>query len=207
LLFFCFFLGTSIPFRGDVSNLRLIAPKRYGRTLKQFILLGHCRKPHGIKGGFSLNLLNPVDSVLQKGISILLKPESGASSLPIEGLEKKILSLSIKNKGIMFLEGIIDRNLVEEIIPFTVSCDRALFPILDENEVYLADLIGSEVVCEKSSEVLGRVVSIGDNGIQDILRIEGVEGEEDFEILFLDQFVHEVDIENKRIVITRPEYC
>lgn len=172
------------------------------RNDSQYVLLGYCRRPHGIKGGFSLNLINREDSVLRDGLELLLVPEKTTSSLEKEGQTFLIDKISLGNKAIIFFQNISDRNTVEEMIPFAVHCKRDDFPNLSQGEFYLNDLIGLQVVDEIDRKV-GQVVAVSDNGVQDILRIEG---NETIELLFHDNFILEIDWGKKIIKVRLPEY-
>lgn len=165
-----------------------------------YVKLGSCRKPHGIKGGFNLFLYNHEDSVLKKGMEVVLLPESAQSSLKDDYSAYKISSLKVGAKSILYFNGITDRNLSEEMLPFAVYCKRSDFPEADEGEIYLQDLIGFDAFDKATGELLGKVDSYSFNGVQDIINIG------DLEIIFIDNFVDEVNLEEKKIIINKPEY-
>ncbi|MCR9205987.1 MAG: ribosome maturation factor RimM [Halobacteriovoraceae bacterium] len=169
---------------------------------KNLIKLGECRKPHGIKGAFSFHLINKDSSVLKAGMNLSLKPLSSESSLKPEGESFEISSISFGNKTICYLKEVENRNRVEEILPFEIFVDRDGLPEVKEGEFYLSDLIGCLVFDESGAEV-GKVVSLDTNGVQDILNIDGRDGV--LEVLLVENFVKEIDIENEKIVISRPE--
>ena len=95
---------------------------------KDLVELGSATKPHGIKGGFQFNLFNTVESVLKKNEVISIFPKSPASTIAKEGLEIKIENIHFGNKVICYLEDITDRNIVEEMLPFTIYYPREKFP-------------------------------------------------------------------------------
>lgn len=166
------------------------------------IHIGHCTTPHGIKGEFSFVLYNPEDSVLHDGAVISLLPRSEASSVPQDGKEFKIQKISIGNKAIVRLDGVSDRNTVEAMVPFDIYFARENFPETDPDEYYLNDLLGLVVFDFITKKELGRVIDFYENGAQVILKIKT---ENEFlEILFIEQYVPEVDIENGRIEVIVP---
>lgn len=169
---------------------------------KNLIKLGECRKPHGVKGAFSFHLYNRDSSILRKGSTLFLLPADSSSIVLKEGQEFSIQSISFGNKTICQLKEVSDRNLVESLIPFEIYIDRSFFPDLEEGEFYLSDLIGCKVQDNNKNE-LGVVESLGTNGVQDILNIRGKD--ENFEILLIDNFVKEIDLENLIITIDMPE--
>ena len=167
------------------------------------IHIGHCTTPHGIKGEFSFVLYNTEESVLSDGAIVSLTPRSTSSSIPQDGKEFKISKISFGNKTIVTLDGVTDRNIVEAMVPFDIYFARENFPETDEDEYYLNDLLGLEVFDFISKKSIGRVMDFYENGVQVILKIKTEN--EILEILFIDQYVPEVDIDNGRIEIVIPE--
>lgn len=167
------------------------------------IHVGHCTTPHGIKGEFSFVLYNPDDSVLHDGVMVSLLPRSTSSSVPQDGKDFKIKKISFGNKTIVTLEGVSDRNVVEAMVPFDIYFDRSNFPEVDEDEYYLNDLLGLEVFDFVSKKSIGRVIDFYENGVQVVLRIKTES--EIIDLLFIDQYVPEVDIDNGRIEVLIPE--
>lgn len=167
------------------------------------IHIGHCTTPHGIKGEFSFVLYNQEESVLHDGAMVSLLPRSASSSIPQDGKDFKIKKISFGNKTIVTLDGVNDRNLVEAMVPFDIYFDRANFPEVDEDEYYLNDLLGLEVFDFITKKPIGRVMDFYENGAQVVLKIK-TEGDI-IELLFIDQYVPEVDIDAGRIEVIVPE--
>jgi ribosomal 30S subunit maturation factor RimM len=84
------------------------------------IELGHCRKPHGIKGAFTLSLFNREDSILKNGSLVSIFPLSKESEVPKEGMKQEIKTISFGNKVICEFTSVKDRNFLETLIPFSV---------------------------------------------------------------------------------------
>jgi len=169
---------------------------------KKLIELGTCKKPHGIKGGFSFALYNMEESILRDGIVITLLPLDKSSSVDPKGQKIAIKSISFGNKVTAYFDGINDRNLVEEMIPFSIWIERDMFPVLDEDEFYIEDLVGLEVFDSASGKKIGKVSSHYDNGMQTILVITG---DKKIELPLVENFFPVIDIENKRIEINIPQ--
>lgn len=169
---------------------------------KKKVELGFCHKVHGIKGAFTFTLYNTEDSVLKKGLNLFLTPKNNNSSLSKEGEVFKVDKVSFGNKVICYLSGVADRNRAEEIIPFTIEVERDSFPEASEDEVYLTDLIGFKVINESGDDV-GQVTGITTNGVQDILEVKGKA--QKLDILFIDQFVLNIDLVKRNITIRTPE--
>ena len=170
---------------------------------EKYIELGYCSKPHGIKGAFSFVLSNPTDSALKKGSEILLKPTTEKSSLDEKGEKFKIKKIQFGNKVIVELVNVLDRNKVEELVPFSIWLNREDFPPLQEGEYYLNDLIGFKVF-DQNESLIGVVESLGTNGVQDIIRIKGSDGSA-IEVLFIENFVKQVNLEDCFILVTIAE--
>ncbi len=172
---------------------------------KKNILLGRCRRPHGIKGGFSFKLINEDNSSLHIGSRVWLSPEDRSSILSEEGELHEIEKIGFGNKTIVYLKGISDRSVVESMVPFIIEVDRESLPNdLEEDEFYMTDLIGFDVFDYKSRKRLGVVDDYYDNGEQSILVITSKGGAK-FDILFIESFVPVVDLDKKRVEIIIPE--
>jgi 16S rRNA processing protein RimM len=167
------------------------------------IHIGHCTTPHGIKGEFSFVLYNSEDSVLYDGALVSLLPRSTSSSVPQDGKDFKIKKINIGNKAIVTLEGVNDRNTVEAMVPFDIYFDRKNFPETNDDEYYLNDLLGLAVFDFITKKSIGRVMDFYENGAQVVLKIKTEN--EILEILFIDQYVPEVDISLGRIEVIIPE--
>lgn len=80
---------------------------------------------------------------------------------------------------------------------------REALPAPDEDEFYLADLIGLAVVTPEG-ETLGRVKSVQDFGAGDILEITPAEGGPTWYLAFTRETVPQVDIAGGKVVVIRP---
>ncbi len=168
---------------------------------EKYIQLGTCFKPHGIKGEFIFNLFNSEESSLKKDLPLVLKPQSANSTLPKAGQSFKIESIRFGNKVIVRLENISDRNIVEDLIPFTIWVERSRLDEPNQGEFYLSDLISLRVF--EGENQVGVVDNFYDNGAQIVLVISLTRGGE-IELPFVDQFFPVVDIEAQRIEMNNP---
>jgi 16S rRNA processing protein RimM len=166
------------------------------------IHIGHCTTPHGIRGEFSFVLYNVEDSVLFDGAVVSLLPRSSSSTVPQGGKDYIISKIKIGNKAIVSLEGVMDRNTVELMVPFDIYFARVNFPETKEDEYYLNDLLGLEVFDFFTKKLVGRIIDFYENGVQVILKIKT--DRENIEVLFIEQYVPVVDIEAGRIEIIIP---
>lgn len=170
--------------------------------MENFIELGICDKAHGIKGGFSFKLYNLEDSSLAPGKSIRLFPKNNQSTLSSSGEDFEIEKIQFGNKVIVYLKGISDRNIVEDIIPFTININEAELVDLGEDEFFLKDLKDFEITVD-GSDLPGFVKDFYDNPAHMILVVE--HNGESYDIPYVDQFIIEKDIPNKKFTIRLPE--
>lgn len=168
---------------------------------EKLIEIGYCKKPHGIKGEFSLFLFNTDDSSLKYIKSLMLFPFDKNSSLDNDGEEFEIDQVRIGTKNILKLKNVDNRNLAEELLPFKVFVSRSDLKATEEDEVYLNDLIGFKVVDEDYNDQ-GLVDSFYDNGVQDVMVVKGAKT---LDVLMIDQFILNIDEETKVITIKTME--
>jgi len=174
-------------------------------TDDKFVKIGHCSRVHGIQGGFSVTLYSDKESILDKGMKVKLIPSSQKSSLNPNGEQHLVRSLSKGNKGILFLTKIADRNQAESIIPFEIYISRDDFPETLNDEFYLSDILGWEVISHGDSAHIGSLESYYDNGAQLILVVHDESGQH-IEIIYVKEFVPEIDFNKKQIRVNLPEW-
>lgn len=165
------------------------------KKIKDYVFLGTCKKPHGIKGAFSLFLESEKDSILKKGFKVLLVPMDKNSDLREQGEELTIQSISFGNKTILYFQEISNRNECESLIPFYLYCHRNDFPKLEDDEYYLSDLVGFKA--KTPQKILGRVERFYSNGVQDIAVIKG---SRIYELPLVKSFISEINWENQEII-------
>jgi 16S rRNA processing protein RimM len=170
---------------------------------KDYIEFGTCKKPFGIKGGFSFHLFNIEESHLKNGSEILLLPLSKESSLNELGETFKIKSINITTKVNCFFENITDRNIVEAMIPFSILFDRSKLSDLSDDEFYYEDLIGCDVVDYDDGTEIGIVLDYYESGAQVIVKIQN--SREIIELPFIKQFFPEFNFEKKIIQMKKFE--
>lgn len=168
---------------------------------------GHSEKTHGIKGGFIFNLHNTEDSLLASLPKIFLKPrthQTKMSQLKNEGEYYKLASIAFGNKVIAYLEGIDSIDAAEKLLPFDISVNRELFPTPDEDEIYLSDLFGFEVL-DENQKLIGVLHEFYENSSQLVLVVKAANGEL-IDIPYVDEFVKKIEMENKKIHVIKPQW-
>ncbi|HVE49890.1 MAG TPA: ribosome maturation factor RimM [Casimicrobiaceae bacterium] len=96
-------------------------------------------------------------------------------------------------------EGIETREEAARLRGSEIAVPREALPQIDEDEVYLADLVGLDVVNQRG-DALGSVASVSDSAAQALLRVVSTQGRE-LLIPVAPAIVGEVDLEARRIVV------
>ncbi|MGB0454649.1 MAG: ribosome maturation factor RimM [Bacteriovoracaceae bacterium] len=162
----------------------------------KYILLGRVGSVHGVRGEFKLSLENSESSLLKKGLTVFTKAKNTD-----EYVEQTIKSIRIGNKVILGLEDVDNRNLAEEMTPFEVYIERELFEREKEDgEVYLADLLGYDLVDHGSLKKIGKIEKYYSNGAQDIAVCRLNNGMLK-DIPIVEKFFIEIDQDSARIIV------
>lgn len=96
------------------------------------------------------------------------------------------------------------REQAEALRGLRLYIPRAALPAPDEDEFYVADLVGLDVVSTEG-EPLGRIRSVQDFGAGDLLEVEPAAGAATWYLPFTKAAVPEVRIGEGRVVAVRPE--
>lgn len=151
-------------------------------------------KPHGIRGEVTVQVLTdaPQDRFVPGAVFEVEHP--GVKTLTVEGARwnKEILLLAF--------EEILDRNVAETMRGAKLFIETEELDD-DEEGWYEHELVDLEA--RVADKVVGKVTALRTNTAQDLLVIEGHDGEEIF-IPFVEDIVPEVNIEGGYILLTPP---
>lgn len=100
-------------------------------------------------------------------------------------------------------KGVEDRNAAEALRGLKLYIDRASLPEPEEDEFYLADLIGLAVETA-AGEVLGKVKTVQDFGAGDLLEIQPRAGAT-WWLPFTREAVPEIRLADRKIIAVPPE--
>ena len=106
-----------------------------------------------------------------------------------------------KNMVILKLRGVDDRNQAEALKDMDVFITEDDLEELPDDTFYVRDLIGCQVVDVNDGKKLGVVSDLIQNSAQDIYQIDLAEGGQAL-IPAVEQFIKNVDIENKTITVS-----
>ncbi len=100
--------------------------------------------------------------------------------------------------ALVLLDGVGDRDLAGELNGLTWFEEREAFGVLDDDEIYVADLVGLRAVTEDGREV-GRVVDVQQVGETDLIVVKA--GRREHLVPNVVDFVVRMDTQAGEIVI------
>lgn len=125
------------------------------------ILVGEIGRPHGVRGLVRLR-------------SFTADPAAIASYSPLtDESGGRRIALALLSDGLARVEGVADRDAAARLTGTRLYVDRAAMPPPeDEDEFYLADLVGLRAETA-AGEPLGRVASVEEHGAGAFLVLDG----------------------------------
>ena len=160
----------------------------------QKILLAQIGAAHGIKGEVRVKPFGDPDMFDQYG---RLEAQDGRM-FRIKRMRAQKAMLIVK------FEGVNSRDEAEAINGLELFVARAKLPELEEeDEFYVSDLIGMQVVNEQG-DVVGTVKDVPNFGAGDMVEIEPKMGSATYYLPFTEAVVPEIDFDEGRIVIIPP---
>ena len=161
------------------------------------LVVGRIGRAHGVHGEATIEVRTDLpDERFVVGARLITDPESNG---PLT------IASARDHNGILLLKfsEINDRTAIEKVRDTLLLADvdmseEAAF----EDEYHVQQLIGCDVVLQSGLKI-GELTDVLNLPGQDLLAIKGDRGE--ILIPFIAEFVPEVDIENRRIVVLPPE--
>ena len=153
------------------------------------VLIGKVGSPVGIKGEFRVNLYSQDSGNLKEGKVLLLERAEKSVSGAIEKVRYQ------KDKPVVRLTGIEDRNAAEDIRGMDVSIYAKDMEELPEGEHYVRDLIGCRVVDKaQGGAEIGVLRDVIQNTAQSVLDVSTPDGKQVL-IPAVDAFLRSIDEE------------
>ena len=153
------------------------------------VLIGKVGSPVGIKGEFRVNLYSQDSGNLKEGKVLLLERAEKSVSGVIEKVRYQ------KDKPVVRLTGIEDRNAAEDIRGMDVSIYAKDMEELPEGEHYVRDLIGCKVVdTAQGGAEIGVLRDVIQNTAQSVLDVSTPDGKQVL-IPAVDAFLRSIDEE------------
>jgi 16S rRNA processing protein RimM len=160
------------------------------RAPSPFLEIGYVARPHGVRGELRVVTHDPASETLLDVDVVRI----GNADYEIEQAR------AVQGAFLLRLAGVGDRNRAELLRGQRVAVDRAQLP-LEEGEVFLADLVGCQVVLE-DGRAYGTIAAI-ETGPQDRLVIH--DGDVERLLPLVPEFVIDVDLDAGRVVVAPPE--
>ena len=162
----------------------------------QLIEIARVAGAFGVRGEIRLTTYAADPKALKK-YSPLLKA-SGETGLTITALREHKGGVVVRAKEVE------TREQAEAMRGLKLYVRREALPDPDEDEFYLADLIGLEARSPEG-EVVGRIKAVEDFGAGDILEIAPAAGGPTFYVPFTREAVPEVRIAEGYVLVVRPD--
>ncbi|MBU2116859.1 MAG: ribosome maturation factor RimM [Alphaproteobacteria bacterium] len=164
--------------------------------MSNLLLIGRVLGGHGIKGEVRIHSFTD-DPLALTGYRDL-KTADGSPALTV-------LSARLQKGGVVArCKGIETRDQADALKGMTLHIDRGALPAPDEDEFYLADLVGL-AAASPEGEAIGKVKSVQNFGAGDILEITPANGGATWYLPFTRDCVPEVLIGEGRIVVVMPD--
>ena len=148
---------------------------------------------HGVRGAVRIKAFtaDPADLTAYGPLAT----ETGASW--------RLKGASVDGKGVVTakIDGVEDRNQAEALKGAKLYIERGALPEADEDEFYIADLIGLPAE-SPTGAALGVIKAVFNFGAGDVVEVSGEQG--DILVPFTLQAVPVVDIKARRVVIDPP---
>lgn len=158
----------------------------------QWVIVGQFGKAHGLKGLVRVHSFTLPEDNLLRYPDWYMKTSEGWMKIKVERMQLQGRSILAK------VTDIDDRDQVAQLTNRQIAVPEDSLPALEAGEHYWFHLIGLQVV-NLQGVVLGKVEDLMATGSNDVLVVKGVK---EFLIPYLpDQFVFDIDQDNKRIVV------
>ncbi|QBR72738.1 16S rRNA processing protein RimM [Beijerinckiaceae bacterium] len=165
--------------------------------VKDRILVGRFGAPHGVGGELRLNSFTGVPRAIASYKPLL--DATGTRQFSIAALRPLKDGLFVAR-----IAGVNDREGAKALTNVELYVPRQCLPTVEEEEFYLADLIGLSAMNE-TGEPIGKVVQVVNFGAGDILEIARADGGETLLLPFTKAIVPHVDLEAGKVTVVPPE--
>lgn len=158
------------------------------------ISLGYLQKEFGIKGGLVARFYNDKDqhNALSLNQTIMLRKND---------IDKYVVISSLLGHNKIFFANINDPNEAKALVGYEILVDRLSLPKLDNDEIYLVDLLAYQVIDNK--QALGLVKGFASNNAQILLKVKTADGM--VSIPLVKPLISNIDDEEKIIYTDLPD--
>lgn len=177
-------------------------------TRPEYASVGRVRRPHGVRGELVVEALtDEPDAIFAPGRRVFQGTHEG--ELWLDPLERSPRALTVtglrpfKEGWLVTFDAVTDRNEAERWNGrhLLVPLDELSEP--DDGEVFAHELVGMMIVDSGSGADLGEVVEFYE--LPQGLLLEFRSGDGTARVPFIDEFIHSVEREARRITVTLPD--
>lgn len=161
------------------------------------LVIGRVGSAAGLRGEFRVNLYAAESANLKEGKHLLFR-HSDEKSGEFEAVCKSVRYQ--KDKPVIKVEGVEDRNAAEALRGMEVYIDETELDELPEGEHYVRNLIGCMVRDIASGSDVGVLTDVIQNTAQSVLEVKTPEGKEVL-IPAVDAFMRNIDEEGRLIEV------
>jgi 16S rRNA processing protein RimM len=158
------------------------------------VVMGRVLAPYGVHGWLKVRPLSAAPDALLDHRRWWLQRGVDAAWEARTAVEARVHSGTV----VACVDGIASREAAMAWRGALIGVPRSELPAAAEGEVYLADLVGLDVV-NREGQALGVVVAVDDFGAHPVLRVRADGGGRERLIPFVAAHVDEVDLASKRI--------
>ncbi len=157
----------------------------------EYLRVGVISSAHGIKG--EVNVFPTCDDPERFKQLEFVFTDEGKNTLTIENVK------FFKNMVIIKFKEIPDRNAAERFRNKDIFVDRAHAQKLAENEYFISDILGAEVVTDEG-ETLGTLTDVLQTGANDVYEIELKNGKKVY-FPVIKECVLDIDTDNCKVTV------
>lgn len=139
---------------------------------EKYLLIGKIVKVHGLKGEVKIFPFSRQPENIKAYKQLTLVTTEGQLSSLLNLVSCRVQ----KNLAVVGFEGIASRSQSEKLIGMGVLLEKNNLPAAREHEYYWQDFLHQDVYLLQGEKV-GRVENMFSNGVQDILVVQGGDGE------------------------------
>jgi len=185
-----------------------MTPQLQSAQAEAWVWLAQIRRPQGRKGEVFADIFTDFPEKFAERRRLWLLPAEPAAERPAAAARKMELTAHWLHKGgvVLHFSGVDSITEAETLAGLIVAIPRAERAALDEDEVYVDDLIGCALVDVAGAEpvLVGNIEDVDRTaGPAALLVVKGAAGE--VLIPFAKSYLRKVDTEAKRVEMALPE--
>jgi 16S rRNA processing protein RimM len=168
-----------------------------------WVLIAHLVRPQGRDGEIIADILTDFPERFAERRHLILLSPDGKTQRPVE-LESHWLH---KGRVVLKFTGIDSINNAETLRNFDVAISREQRAPLDEDSVYIDDLIGCHIIDVGSAAAgdIGPIIGVDRDTTNTPLLLVQAGDSEELQIPFAKAWLRKVDLDQKRIEMSLPE--